>query len=670
MLLLLGCTSYAQTDSLFYLKVKKLQSLFDATNYSPLEFKDTSLIVIETISEMQRRGSDINRSQYLEKQLELAQKSYGIAITGGYQENINPTVGDLEDNLIYRRKFNLGAEWKLLHGGFFENKVKARILEDRILREQMNQDANVESYNYLKRFDHTIFTFNEVKIKLLGERRKQLEKQYQTISELVYLKRLKKEDLIALDTRLSEVESLIHVYEDYNNYLNPANDSLEFDVNNLPLIDLDYQKIFYLLGQQTDSLLSTRVYDDYYSWYHQISLRTYAKYNYYDLIGPTNRSFFTAGLNFSIPIPFNTKLKNEVAREKYKYDNEKLIQKRVNIHEEVLSTGYEFRYKLKQFIAFYQKRKMFMEKLRVEKVKVRLNDANIDPLLGLELYDDLLQIDIELVDLLQNMYLKALKIHSKIPHADIRDVVKYQTAQDVNQYIDSKERSVYVWTKTFAEYSPEFLTEYCIYNEFSKVIVATSIKDTVQEKKKFIEFANENAEVHYMLGENSLFYSEDIAGYLNQILDKYGEVQPTGIHVDIEPHTFDEWQTEKAKLLSQYLEMMGKISTFCDDHKLELSVSIPLHYGEEVIDKLLVLCDHIYFMCYENVKTSYIVNKVKPFLDNGKDKLVLALRTEDFTNRIEMEHKIKELQEQTSLSSFAYHDLRRMISFDKANIEK
>jgi hypothetical protein len=196
------------------------------------------------------------------------------------------------------------------------------------------------------------------------------------------------------------------------------------------------------------------------------------------------------------------------------------------------------------------------------------------------------------------------------------------------------------------------------------------MKDTVKEKRKFIEFANENAEVHYMLGENSLFYSEDIAGYLNQILDKYGEVQPTGIHVDIEPHTFDEWPTEKAKLLSQYLEMMGKISTFCDDHKLQLSVSIPLHYGEEVIDKLLVICDHIYFMCYENVKTSYIVNKVKPFLDNGKDKLVLALRTEDFANRIEMEHKIKELQEQTSLSSFAYHDLRRMISFDKKNIEK
>ncbi|MEO9531378.1 MAG: hypothetical protein ABJG68_13835 [Crocinitomicaceae bacterium] len=669
-LLVLGSAAHAQTDSLFIVKVKKLQSLFDETNYKPLQFGDTSLAVIAEISKMQRKGNDVSRSLYLEKQLELAQKDYGVALTGGYLENINPTIGDLEDNIFYQRKFNLGAEWNLLKSGFFENKVKARILEDRILREQMGQDAAVESYNYLKRFDHTIYTFNLVKIQLLHARRAQLEKQYKTISELVYLKRLKKEDLITLDTRLSEVESLINVYKSYNDYLVPENDSLEFDVKNLPLIDLDYTKIFDLLGKQTDSLLSTRVYEDYYSWYHQISLKTYAKYSYYDLVEPGNRSFFSAGFNFNIPIPFNTRLKNEVANEKYKYDNEKLVQNRINLHEEILSTAYEFRYKLKQFIGFYQKRKLFMERLRVEKVKVRLNDNNIDPLLGLELYDDLLQIDIELVDLLQNLYLKALKVHSKIPHANIRDVIKYQTTDQINQYVDNKKRSVYVWSKTFEEYSPGFLSEYCIYNEFNKVIVSTALSNSSPEKLQFMQYAQENAEVHFMIGENKLFYSDNIGEYLSKVLEKYKEVKPAGIHIDIEPHTFAEWDTEKQKIISQYLELMGKISTFCKDHDLKLAVSIPLHYGQEVVDKLLALCDEIYFMCYENTKTSYIVNKVKPFIDNGKDKLILALRTEDFTNRIEMEEKIKELKTQTSLNAFAYHDLRRMVSFDRQNIEK
>ena len=115
---------------------------------------------------------------------------------------------------------------------------------------------------------------------------------------------------------------------------------------------------------------------------------------------------------------------------------------------------------------------------------------------------------------------------------------------------------------------------------------------------------------------------------------------------------------------------MGKISTYCNAHELKLAVSIPVHYGQKVVDKLLAITDEIYFRCYENVKTSYIVNKVKPFIDNGKDKIVLALRTEDFANRIEMEDKIKELKTLTSVNAFAYHDLRRMVSFDRTNIEK
>lgn len=655
---------------MFFEKVKLLQQLFDESSYKPIGFEDTSLKVIDEISLMQRSGNELSRSLYLEKQLQLYEKDYGIGITGGYTENINPTVGDLEDNLVYNRKFNLGAEWRILKNGYLENKAKARIMEDRIVREELNQDAATESYNYLKRFDHTIYTFNIVKIKLLYERRFQLEKQYDIIKQLVYMKRLRKEDLIQMETRLSEVESLINVYQSYNLYLNPESNALTFNQNNLPLIDLDYPKIFKMMGQQTDSLLSEHVFEDYYHWYHQISLRAWARYNFYDLLGTNTRSFFSTGINFTIPIPFNTKLENEIANEKYKYDNQQIVQNRVNLHEEVLSIGYEFRYKMKQFIAFIQKRKLFMEKLRVEKVKVRLNDANIDPLQGLDLQDDLLQIDIELVDLLQNMYLKALKIHSKIPNTDIRDIIKFKTTEEVNEYLDDKERAVYVWSKTFEEYSPEFLAEYAIYNEFEKVIVSVGPNDSITDKDVFMAYAAENAEVHVMIGNNNLIYEDDPGHYIHQIVSKMQTNKPVGIHLDVEPHTFDNWDTEKQKLTNMYLEMLGKVKTYCNDYGYELSVSIPLHYGEKTVDAILAQADYVYFMCYENVKTSYLEKKILPYQDFAQDKIVLAFRTEDFAHRVEMEEKINEIRTLTNIRKFAYHDLRRIISFDRVNIEK
>lgn len=662
----------AQSDTTFFQGVKDLQEIFAKTNYQPIQFNDTSLVIIKEISVRKRAGHAIDRSAYLEKQKELVERDYGVAITGNYLENVNPTIGDLEDNLTYTRKFGAGVEWNILDDGYLENRVQSRILEDKIIRNQMMHDATSESFHFLERFDYTIYLFNKVKIELLHQRKEQLLSQYEVVNELVLLKMLTKEELINLDSRLTEVESLIRVYQSYNDYLGVVPDSISasFNLESLPLIDLDYENIFSMLNMQTDSLLTADVYKDYYSWYHEINLSTYVRYNYYDLVGDGYRNYFTAGVNFSIPIPFNYKLQNEIEAEKWKYENEQVVESRITLHEDVLNTGYEFRYKLKQFIGFYQKRKLFMERLRVEKVKVRLGDNNVDPLGGLDIYDDLLQIDIELVDLLQNMYLKALKIHSKIPHADMRDIVKSQTTEDMSEYLDKKERSVYVWSKSFEEYSAVFLAEYAIYNEFKNVVIAVHAEDTlVTEKSALMNYAAENGSVYFMIGDNQMLFDENPDVTISKIIKQYAPFKPVGIHLDVEPHTFDEWSTEKQRLLNLYVKLVGKVSTYCRANGYKLALSIPLHYGEEVIDNLLGTVDEIYFMCYENVKTDYLVSKLTTYIDNGKDKIVVAFRTEDFANRIEMEDKINEIEKLTGIRKFAYHDLRRMISFDRKSVE-
>lgn len=670
--LIFVCTqvTLGQHDTSFFKNVADLQNLFSNTYYSPILFNDTSLKIIQSVSIKKRNGNLTDRSTYLEKQKELEERDYGLSFTGNYLENINPSIGDLEDNLIYQRKFTAGLQWDILDNGYFENKVQARILDEKIYRNQMLNDANAESYHYLERFDYTIFLFNKVKVQLLHERKEQLLKEYEIVNHLVLQKKLRKEELINLDSRLTEVESLIKVYQSYNDYLQIIDDSVSFNINSLPLIDLDYERIFSMLNMQTDSLLMSSVYHNYYSWYHQIQLNVFLRYNYYDLIGSGYRNFLTTGLNVSIPIPFNHKLQNEIEVERWKYENERMVESRINLHEDILNTGYEFRYKLKQFIGFYQKRKLFMERLRVEKVKLRLGDNNIDPLGGLDLYDDLLQIDIELVDLLQNLYLKALKIHSKIPHASIDDIVNVQTTKEISEYIDKKKRSVYVWSKTFLQHSPAFMAEYCIYNEFKEVVIAVSPNDSLKKDKlAFMQYAAENASVYFMIGDNNLIYDEAPEKYVHNLLAEFGEFKPKGIHLDVEPHTFDEWASEKQRLLNQYIKMVGKINVFCDANNLELSVSVPLHYGEDAIDKILNDVDQIYFMCYENVKTDYLVSRLTTYMDYGKDKIVVALRTEDFENRIALEEKIIELEKLTGLRNFAYHDLRRVIDFDRKSIE-
>ena len=184
-----------------------------------------------------------------------------------------------------------------------------------------------------------------------------------------------------------------------------------------------------------------------------------------------------------------------------------------------------------------------------------------------------------------------------------------------------------------------------------------------------MNYAAENGKVSFMLGDNQLMFDKDPAARIQQVLNQYSGFKPNAIHLDVEPHTFPEWGTEKQKLINQYLDFVGKVSTYCDANGLELEVSIPPHYGAEVVDKLLTLTDRVFFMCYENTKTEYLVNKLTTYLDNGRNKIVVAFRTEDFEGRIAMEEKVNEIEKLTGITNFAYHDLRRIIAFDRTSIE-
>lgn len=668
---LVSLTAFSQSDSLFNLKIQDLQALFASANYTPIEFSDTNLFVLRSVATSQNNSANIYKSNYLEKKKELMEKDLGLQLTGSYVENFNPDIADLNDNLVYSRKFQTGVNWQILKNGYLDNKIDIKLLEDRIERDKLKIETNNQSAYYLARFDKTIFIFNKLKIELLNQREESLLKQYSLIKELVLLKKLPKEDLIKIETRLAEVKSLKNVYASYNNYLNYADDSLDLDLQNLPLIDLDYANIFETIETQTNKIMGQNAYANYYKWYHQVGLKTYVKYNYYDLIDASNRDYFSAGVNLTIPLPFSTKLQNEVTHEKWKYDNEQLASNRNNLHEDVLNVAYEFRYKLKQFIAFYQKRKLIEEKLRIEKVKVRLGDNNVDPMGGLDIIDDIVRVDIELLDLLQNLYLKSLKVHSKMAYASIDDVVTNETITTINKFSETKNRGVYVWSKTFGLYDSGFLAEYCIYNNFNKVIVSASISDTLLDDKiQFGNFLEGKADYYLMLGNNKLFYNENIGEYISKVKLKYESLNVKGIHLDIEPHTFDNWGTERMKLLNQYVEFVGKVSTYCEENDLKLEISIPLHYNPEIIDKLFPKVDKIYFMSYENVKNAYIYKKVQNYVDSNLDKIEIALRTEDYNNRIEMENKMDTLSNITNVHYFTYHDLGRLIKLDKDNLSK
>lgn len=660
---------FSQNDLVLSEKIKELKMLFYDFGYQSFNFEDTSLFVIQEIAAIDDATNFPNRSIYLEKRAEQLKKDWGIDLYGGYVENFNlDPVADIEQNINYRRRVQMGVQWELIEGGLLENKLRSKIIQDRITREKLSNALEHENQLYLKRFDQTIYTFNALKLTLLEQRFEKLIKQHKIIRDLVYLKKQKKEDLIKVEIQLAEIESLITLYKGYNKLLAPNLDSIYFKKDNVTLINLNYETIFNWVGLQTDSLMNSTAYTAYYKWYHEIGVRPFARYSYYDVLDQAtgDRSFFSAGINVTVPLSFDTKLKNEVEGEKWKYEQQRLLSDRSRTHEEVLNAVHEFRHQMKRFVDRFQRKKLLKEQLRIEKTKLKLSSLGGDPLAGLDLYNQLSDIDMELIDVLQNMYLKALKIQAKLPEASINDLIKSQSAEDFGNYSKAKKKGVYVWSSVFNQYSSDFLSEYAVYNEFDKLVVSVSDEKISAEKKAFLKFAAENkGEVYFMLGNNKLFYHEDITGYLQKVLNATSPIQPKGIHLDIEPHTFSDWALKKRDLLDKYVNMVAEVRTFCKSKGLKLEISVPKHYDQNSMDELFKSVDQVYFMCYENVDTDFLVRKLKGYVDKYPQKVIIALRTEDFNNRLEMENKIDDLQEKLGVNSFVYHDLKRLVEFDK-----
>ncbi len=659
----------SQNDSLYSIMAFELKKLIFESPYQAKNFTDTSLAYLNEISKKNTTSNNIDRSVYLEKRAEQLKKDIGVDFTSGYQQNINlDPSSDLEENISYSGRVQLGVEWDLLNNGLLENRVRSQMISDRVNREKLQYNIAVNGEQYIYRFDQTLILFNQFKLELLNQRLIQIKKQYKIIQDLVLLRKSSKEELIKVEMELTETESLINLYESYAEYMQIEPSSFDISSQTIPLIDLDYTRIFELVGLQSDSLENSSEFKPYFSWYHQMSLKPYLRYNYYDILQGPNRGYFAGGINLSIPLNFSTQLNNEVEYEKWQYDNAQFIRDQSKLQEDVLNSAYDFRHHLKSFIEHYQKRKLISEKLRIEKARLKISDKYVDPITILKLDDDMLLEDLNLIEDLQNLYLKALKIHSKLNEVAINEIVKSVTPNDFIQFIEKKDRSIYVWSSTFDNYTSDFLNEYIIYNEINHVIVSVNKYEKTEEKWKLMKLLKETNDLYFMLGDNKLFYNQNIGVYLAEVLENYPLISPTGIHLDIEPHTMPEWDEHKVKMQEDYLNLVKQAKIFCDKNELKLQISVPKHYNELIMNQLFDVVDEVYFMCYENVDTDFLIRKLKPYVDAHQDKVVIALRTEDFENRLAMENKVSELKERLGIIKFAYHDLSRMISLDKSGL--
>ena len=661
---------FAQGDST-KLYINNLYSNWKST-YNKYNFEHGGGTQKDISSLFSKQFADSNRVENFLVELKHLESDYykgniGLGFHAGFLNN--PTGGEQDfDNIIYRSRFITDVGWDILRSGYVHNRLKSQIAENESRIASIEDKELKKNASFAILWNYIIYQFNLQKIQVLNDRMKLAQDKIDAIKKLYFLNKVDESELLKHLESIAEIRSMYNIYKEFNEQLKIEYQFNSNDTLDLPLIDIKYNKIKERLdGQQQDSVayLMKENIDLKNKFIKDISLRTSVRYSYYDLVSnnPASRDFFSLGISLGIPINFNRKTKAEwvnLQKESVEYIPE---SDRITIQKSILNNYYEFRYKLKQYTSMHYKRLLYQELLRKENARYSIDYLSFNPVSSLRILDDLMKIDIEMLDLKQQMYLKLISIHTEIPYNEIEELYSIHTLEDEFENVYSSKRSIYIWDNLFDNYDLPFLLSYMEKEDFVGAIVSYNLKqNNTKTKNNFIDtLSSKGVKIEIMTGKNALLGSNPIP-YYDSITQAIDFDKISALHLDVEPHTFDDWSEKKSMYLDQYIELLDNTLIFCQNKNINLSVSIPLHFPKEYIEKIYQRCNLVYFMAYENIKTDYIVRKVK---DYDPSKTVIALRTEDFKNLLEIETKIIDIQTKYTPNQFVIHDLRRVIEFEK-----
>lgn len=631
--------------------------------------KSTNLkVVFPTLISNNRIDLLVKRNLIQQK---LYKKDLGFNVSASYQRNTNTPFLDPEDVVIFRQKAQVGLDWDLLRGGFYDNRQKAKTLNKELEWIKNSNYAQKSTRPFLLTSQQVVTNFNKRKLLILEKRLQLNNEQMKLIEKLWALKHISKDNYLKAIQNKTDINGQVELYKSFSEKAEQLKLSAKDSID-LPLLDLDFDKLISKINYTpavADSALPTYLIENARresQYIREIGLKAYARYNYYDVYTQNipNRSFMSYGLNLTVPLAFNQKEKRELYLINKQIDNLQQPVVEPGVEFLLLNYYYDYRYKLKKYFNLIEKRNVFAELIRTESVKQEFYDLEFNPNTALLILDDYWSNALELLDLHQDMYKTLISIKEKVPGTEISDFTFPVTIKENTKdssFTPPPTKAIYIWSKSLTASSTfSMVTDYIALNNFNQIVVSYKYdKAYLQTLTAFIN-KNYTSKISLMIGNNKL-----INGGMPIYLDSLAKAVPLtfvkSIHLDVEPHALDDFKTNQAAYFAKYIQLLSDAEAFCKKQNLQLEVSIPLNYPEDVLDKIFSVCSKVYLMAYENTDPDFIVRKYEEEVKRGKNKIVLALRAKDFQNRAQMDEHYKKF----GIKNIAYHDYETLLELDK-----
>jgi len=582
--------------------------------------------------------------------ISLNNKDKGLSFTNGFIRNTSSAFD--EELLIFANRLQTGIDWDILKNGWYDNQIKNKILsiENQILELSENK-ANLGLHKKLillkiqEIFAQQYHYYYTKKLDLLSN-------YFLIYRDLFYLGLIPKHEYLSLKQELETVKLNVQ-----NTNVSPLNQPYKIPI---PTI-IKEENLSYNSNLKLDSLEKLYLNQSNLksNYLNSIQLKAFTRANFVNIASDNSRNFLSFGINLNLPITgkrdYSDLFKSQTLL--------KLLPKQTELEQDSVDLVNYFVQNNKthyQILQIQQKYAVLLEEMRKIRAKSSVSAENTISFNTFSSLNNWYDLKINEIKLLQEMYLQTLMVYDIVEQNEFLKI----TQKSAPNYTQLPKSFLYIWSKSFKLYSSKYIAEYINYNEFDEILVSVgNDQNNIDNLKKLMEILP-NKNFHLVFADNYLA-DKNYLEKINVVYSNFNSHNIKGIHLDVEPHVTDEWKIKSNELLQKLDYMTKDVSVWCRKNNLKISVSIPKHFPENTVESLYENCDYIMIMAYENVKVDFISKKITEELKNDTNyKTVIALRAQDFSNRLEMENTFDELLKQNNIKNKAYHDLNHLWDLD------
>ena len=599
-------------------------------------------------------------------QIDLLTKDKGLGFRAGFAKNIGASIIQ-EDGSFFDWRAQAGLDWNLFRDGLVSRQHQIRERELRWAAKQSEFDQLASDKNYRENFDFIIYTFNRRKIALIKERLNLLDQLADINNKLFYLKFTQWESVLALLSKKTETELFLKNYETYLQSVEIDSARRSLNVQSLPIFNLDFDKI---QAKGADTTVQHRslvnnlaAIDHQHHWTKDLSLNTQLRYNYYDGAVTSQfdaRDFLSVGFTLGIPIPFKgSSNKKLISNKKKKLEGE--YQEYLSIAEnDLLTHFYEYQYTLKQFVhSFYKKARMAV--LIERNLSQRnLQDPNYSPMQVVDRLDDLFSVDLDLLDIQQRLYLKALKIFHMIGAQNIVPFIQMLDYSYGTKKFASG-TSIFLDHPDFSDLAGNFIAEYVQYNDIRELVINADNQPELYIKyAELLDHVHENGlplEIRFSLRPEDFSFAA-----LEELREEAGFALTPFLHLDFRAYSSDT--------LPGHPHLITHINTVVAALAVSnnVSVSLPLEGSESLRKALYANVSRIHVLPNKSEDLAGLFALVTGQTGEDPQKIQLTLKPKDFNSRLEMDNFSRELKDHLKLTNVGISSLGDMLHLERQTV--